>query len=298
MTRHHHWTRRRFLRAGAAALAGGLGVGLYTWRIEPHWIQLTHRDLPIAGLPRGLAGATLVQLSDLHVGPRVDSGYLIRVLKTVAALAPEIVVFTGDFISYNGLRQLDELGRVLEHWPLGRLATVAIFGNHDYGVSWRQPEVAEDVAKRARDAGITVLRNQTLEVRGLELAGLDDLWSTNFHPVPVLAGLQPDRPTLVLSHNPDTVDRPIWSDYRGWILSGHTHGGQCKPPFLPPPILPIRNPAYAAGEVALSGDRRLYVNRGVGHLTRVRFNVRPEVTIFTLTRAASLKGFGGRNAMG
>ena len=76
-----------------------------------------------------------------------------------------------------------------------------------------------------------------------------------------------------------------WENYHGWILSGHTHGGQCKPPFLPPPLLPVRNVRYTAGEFALDGNRRLYINRGVGHLLRVRFNMRPEVTVHELVPA-------------
>jgi predicted MPP superfamily phosphohydrolase len=101
----------------------------------------------------------------------------------------------------------------------------------------------------------------------------------------VLPTLARDRAAIVLSHNPDTVDLPVWGDYAGWILSGHTHGGQCRPPFLPPPILPVRNARYTAGVFDLSGNRRLYINRGIGHLLRVRFNVRPEVTVHELVPA-------------
>jgi predicted MPP superfamily phosphohydrolase len=76
----------------------------------------------------------------------------------------------------------------------------------------------------------------------------------------------------------------VWDGYEGWILSGHTHGGQCKPPFLPPPLLPVRNRAYTSGEFALAGNRRMYISRGVGHLIRVRFGARPEVVLFELCR--------------
>jgi predicted MPP superfamily phosphohydrolase len=93
------------------------------------------------------------------------------------------------------------------------------------------------------------------------------------------------RPSLALVHNPDTADRPVWGNYKGWILCGHTHGGQCKPPFLPPPLLPVSNRLYQAGEYALAGGRRMYINRGLGHLLQARFHVRPEVTIFSLQRA-------------
>ena len=98
------------------------------------------------------------------------------------------------------------------------------------------------------------------------------------------AGLDASRGAIALSHNPDTVDLPVWGNYEGWILAGHTHGGQCKPPFLPPPVLPVKNRRYTAGEFELAGNRRLYISRGVGHAgLAVRFNVRPEVTLFELS---------------
>ncbi len=283
------WTRRRFLRAGGTALAGGLGAYGYARWVEPHWLEITHREMPLENLPPALEGKTLVHLSDLHVGNRVDSEYLKSVLDRTAALEPDIVAFTGDFITNNqaftaGYDSLGagKLARVLEHWPRGRLATVATLGNHDYGKNWKRPEVAAKVQRQAHGAGITVLRNATLDVEGLQIAGLDDLWGTNFNPVSTLKRLDPDRPALALCHNPDAADRPIWRDYRGWILSGHTHGGQCKPPFLPPPILPVVNRRYTAGEFELTGGRRMYISRGIGHLLQARFNVRPEVTLFTL----------------
>ncbi|MCX6880478.1 MAG: hypothetical protein NTW21_42740 [Verrucomicrobia bacterium] len=81
------------------------------------------------------------------------------------------------------------------------------------------------------------------------------------------------------------IGAQVEDGYMGWILAGHTHGGQCKPPFLPPPLLPVRNRRYVAGEYPLAGSRSLYVSRGVGHLIQVRFNVRPEITLFQMTRA-------------
>jgi predicted MPP superfamily phosphohydrolase len=104
-------------------------------------------------------------------------------------------------------------------------------------------------------------------------------------PLGCLRQLPSGAAALALSHNPDTADLPGWDAYSGWILAGHTHGGQCKPPFLPPPLLPVQNRRYSAGEFALSGGRRLYISRGLGHLLTVRFNVRPEITMFRLERA-------------
>jgi uncharacterized protein len=179
----------------------------------------------------------------------------------------------------------EHLHAVSRRFPNGRLATLAILGNHDYGHAWSSPEIAQRLVEAVQPFGIVVLRNQIQDVDGLQIVGLDDWWANQFDARAILPRLDSRRAAIVLSHNPDTVDLPVWDGYEGWILSGHTHGGQCKPPFLPPPLIPVRNRRYTAGEFALAGNRRLHISRGVGHTLHVRFNVRPEVTVFELRSA-------------
>jgi uncharacterized protein len=279
-------SRRGFLGAilGGGAAVGATGVGLYTWRVEPHWLEIVRGRLPIRNLPRSLEGRSLVQISDVHVGARVDDEYLVETFRRVGELQPDVVVMTGDFMSYHD-RVFDQVSAVYRHFPRGRLATLAVLGNHDYGPAWSHPDLARCLVETVAPFGITVLRNEIREVEGLQIVGLDDLWAGQFRPSEAFDRLDARRAALVLSHNPDTVDLPGWNGYEGWVLSGHTHGGQCKPPFLPAPLLPVRNRRYTAGEFSVSGNRRLYISRGVGHLLQVRFNVRPEVTVFELARA-------------
>jgi predicted MPP superfamily phosphohydrolase len=275
-------SRRGFLRTLGAGAGIGAGVGYYTFRIEPEWLEIVRRPLPIRGLPPELAGRTLAQLSDLHISPLVSDEYLFQTFRRVADEQPDIVVITGDVMSWHrGWR--DHVAAVCQRVPRGRLATIATLGNHDYGPAWADPEIAASLVDVMRSCGIAVLRNAMLDAGGLQIVGLDDLWSKRFDPQGVLGRLDRSRGAIALSHNPDTVDLPVWGDYQGWILAGHTHGGQCKPPFLPPPILPVRNRRYTAGEFQLAGNRQMYISRGVGHSLPVRFNARPEVTLFTLT---------------
>ncbi len=278
-------SRRGFLKTSLLATTGTvLGVGTYAWRVEPRWLEVVSRPMPVRNLPRGLAGCRLAQLSDLHVGPDVTDDYLFHTFARVAALKPDIVVYTGDFVSHEtGL--VAHADRVFAKLPHGRLATLGVLGNHDYGRWWAHPETARDVVGLLEANGIRILRNEVADVAGLQVAGLDDIWARRFDAGRTFAALDPARAALALVHNPDAVDRPGWDSFRGWILSGHTHGGQCKPPFLPPPVLPVANHRYTAGSFFLSGGRDLYINRGVGHLLQARFNVRPEVTMFELHRA-------------
>lgn len=275
-------TRRKFLQGTLAA--AGL-TSLYTWRIEPTWLEFTHLPLLIANLPPALAGRTLVQFSDIHIGRQVDDDYLLRSFAQVTALAPDFVVHTGDLVTYHGPKVVEQAKAVMAHFPRGKLGTFAILGNHDYGLTWADPLVGDRIAALLTDSGCQVLRNTTVRAAGLAFVGCDDLWTQRFAPAPALAALKPGEPALVLCHNPDACDLPEWGDYRGWILSGHTHGGQCKPPFLPAPLLPVKNRRYTQGAFDVGGGRQLYINRGLGHLLRVRFNVRPEITVFTLTPA-------------
>jgi len=275
--------RRHFILGSAAAAAtAALGVAWARWG-EIHWVEFVEHDLPIPGLPQALAGRRVVQLSDLHIGPRVDDAFLIETFARVRALAPEIVVYTGDFVTWRGPDQLEQLARVMRHAPRGSRGTAAILGNHDYGFGWRQQEVADAITQRLGDIGIPVLSSTTISFDGLTIAGVDDLWGPRF------GGHVPDAaigsPSIVLCHNPDACDLDIWSNYRGWILSGHTHGGQVSLPLVGAPILPVRNTRYVAGAYELDAGRQLYINRALGHALQVRFGVRPEVTVHRLLAA-------------
>lgn len=280
-----HLTRRQLIGLGLGALAAGAGALAYSFWVEPFWIEVVRRDLPIDNLPPALEGKTLVQLSDLHAGPRVDDGLLLRGFEIVNGLEPDLLVVTGDFMSCKRDEEVDHARRLIATLKTGRLGTFAIMGNHDYGSSFRHERTADRLCSGLADEGVVVLRNQRAVVSGLSVVGMDDLWGPNWAPQKALAGLRAGAPAVVLCHNPDGLDEEGWGDYRGWVLSGHTHGGQCKPPFLPPPLVPVKNRNYVAGEVALDDGRRVYINRALGYLRQVRFNCPAEITVFRLAAA-------------
>ena len=74
-------------------------------------------------------------------------------------------------------------------------------------------------------------------------------------------------------------------------LAGDTHGGQVVLPGLGPLVRITREDGnyYAAG-LHRHGSMHLYVNRGIGmeggSVPRVRFNCRPEITLFELRPGA------------
>jgi len=277
--------RRSFAKGIIGLGSASILTGLYTWQIEPFWLEIVEAKMAIRNLPSRLEGKKLMQISDMHIGNRFDRKFVIDSFRKVQKLKPDYVVYTGDFVSWESKQQLGQLDEVFQSAVLGEVGTVGILGNHDYGRNWSENDVAKNVSEILENKGIRMLRNEQVDVQGINFIGIDDYWATNFNPEKVMPNVNENKANLVLCHNPDVADLDVWHDYRGWILSGHTHGGQCKPPFLDPPMLPVRNKDYTAGYFDLHDGRHLYINRALGHLWQVRFNVRPEITLFQLERA-------------
>lgn len=285
-------TRRGFLLGclgGAGCGALGLGYARY---VEPFWPKLERLPMDLRRLAPSWAGVRILHLSDLHLSHSLPSEYLPKQLDRCAALQPDLVVLTGDFITSGRFDLLADLHRLLTRLR-ARHGVFAVLGNHDFGVyspqrrlasSRAAARIADRISAELTAAGVDVLRNDcrvlTIGDGQLQLVGLDDYWSGYCDPSAAFAKVDPDLPCVVLSHNPDSVIE--LKDYRcDWVLCGHTHGGQVRIPLLGAPILPIQHRQYDAGRFEV-GDKRLYVNRGLGYLRQVRFNCRPEITEFTL----------------
>src|SRR5690606_19473819 len=126
--------RRKFIKKTAWGLTGiGLLSGLYTWQFEPFWLEFVKVKMPIANLPNNLVGKTLMQISDIHIGNRFDYGYIIDSFKKAQKFNPDFVVYTGDYVSYENEEQFEQLDEVLKYTVKGKIGTVGILGNHDYG---------------------------------------------------------------------------------------------------------------------------------------------------------------------
>lgn len=278
--------RRKFIKNSLLGAAGASLIGgLYTWQVEPFWLEFVHVNMPIKNLPDHLEGKMLMQISDIHVGNKFNYNYVIESFEKAKLLEPDFVVYTGDFVSYENEEQLKQLQTVMKSTVKGKLGTAGVLGNHDYGGDWVEQHVADAITDVLEEAGITILINDEKEFDGLNIMGIDDYWGLNFDPTKITSKYDAKKANIMLCHNPDVCDLDVWNNYKGWILSGHTHGGQVKPPFLNPPILPVENKRYNAGEIDLFDGRTLYINRALGNLYQVRFNVRPEITVFKLSKS-------------
>lgn len=283
ITTSPRYTRRTFLRALAyaafgAALAGSTAL-LYSTQIEPNWLAIERLALKLPRLPRSFEGYTVVQLSDLHLGPFIGAKELRHVVEATNALQPDVIVATGDFVSRLSRGEADTLKTELAYLA-ARDGVYAVLGNHDW---WTNHRVVEQALQQA---GLTVLRNQnTALTRNGEtfyLAGVDDVWEQQADLVTALEGIPQSASVILLAHEPDYADTAATDPRVSLQLSGHSHGGQVYIPGLPLWV-PRYAHKYPVGLRQIE-NLQLYTNRGIG-LTGlpIRFNCRPEITLFTLT---------------
>jgi predicted MPP superfamily phosphohydrolase len=259
----------------------------YGFRVEPTWLELNHFEIPVQGLPNDFSGLRIVQLTDFHCSRQVGVSYLQEAVALAQFQQADLAVLTGDFV-HKGYQYIERMAEVLGRLtaPLG---VYAVLGNHDFSVRnalgiRRHRQLHQAVADALTARGVVVLRNQTVQLQrgasGLYLAGVDDLWSRCCDLNRVFADMEPDRPRIVLAHNPQTIDQ-LEGRRCDLMLSGHTHGGQVNWPGLGRPMLSKRAKRFAAGLYQHNGAY-LYVNKGVGFGFRFRFGVRPEVAVATL----------------
>ena len=107
--------RKSFVKKTFLGVTGlGFLTALYTWQVEPFWLEFVKQKMPIKNLPDDLIGKTLMQISDIHVGKRFDHNFLIESFKRASDYRPDFVVYTGDYVStYRNEVQYKELDDVL-----------------------------------------------------------------------------------------------------------------------------------------------------------------------------------------
>ena len=277
-----HWAGAA-LPVAAIARDTALGVPLLTLLITAlgyvnarRIAQVRHVDVPIATLPAALQGFTIVQITDVHVGPTIGRDYVEAIVASVNGLDADVVAITGDLVD-GSVRQLSAHVE-----PLARLSsrhgTFFVTGNHEYysGVgAW---------VSELRRLGLNVLVNEHVvldhEGASLVLAGVTDFGAHHYDashrsdPGAALAGAPADAGAKVLlAHQPRSAGAAARAGF-DLQLSGHTHGGQ----FLPWNFFVRFQQPFTAGLERL-GRLWVYTSRGTGYWgPPKRFGAPSEIT--------------------
>jgi uncharacterized protein len=278
-------TRRRFLKLAAASV---VGLAFYAGEIERHDIQVVPRTIALDGLPDAFVGFRIVQISDIHLEEYTEATFLKLIVRMTNALRPDLVVLTGDFVSerpaprHLAVRWGYECAEILSR--LTSTERYAVLGNHD--VSVNAPAVTDALVSHR----IPVLENRFVPIERsgsrIWLAGVADPMNQRADlDLALPRQRRPEsEPVILLCHEPDYADAVVGHG-ASLILSGHTHGGQIRIPWMRPLFLPGMGKKYLEGNFLLADGTQLYVNRGIGTVNLpFRFRCPPELTLITLAQ--------------
>lgn len=242
-------------------------VGIDAFFIEPFRIQVTHYDL------KGNLASPLkiADLSDVHTHSMRRNEK--RALAILAEENPDLIVVTGDCLGNTAgdYRPCENFYRNL-HAPLG---VWVVRGN------WENNRPVHHERAFYAKAGVHLLVNQSAMPRpDFALIGLDDPATGNPRLVRAMAGVPANVYKIALFHAPGYFDRI--AGRVNLCIAGHTHGGQVLIPFVHPFWLPKDSGRFVSGWYQEDGTK-MYVNRGLGMSDLpVRFDCRPEITIFAI----------------
>ena len=259
---------------------------IYVFQIEPLWFEIVSVNLTISNLAPAFDGFKIVQISDLHADTSMNPKKLGKIVNLINQQQPDIVAMTGDFITAT-LNQQTTLMLEAAFKKLSPTAkTLAVLGNHDHYIDPQQ------IRTLLHNSNVLELNNSAYTLqRGndtLSIAGVDDFWQEKANLDLVLSQLPPQGAAVLLVHEPDFADISAATQRFALQISGHSHGGQVRIPLRKPPVLPPFAEKYPVGRYKV-GKMVQYTNRGVGMvLPAVRFNCRPEITVFTLNSEAKI----------
>jgi uncharacterized protein len=255
-----------------------LAAPLVRWDRAP--LETPEVAIPVRDLAREFEGYRVALVSDLHHGPAAPTRWLERVAERVAELATDLVVFGGDFVSH-ARSDLDGLEQVLSQFR-ARDGAVAVLGNHDH---WVDPDL---VAAAVERSGATLLLNRHRLIRRgpatLAVGGVDDFTHGAVRPDDALSEVAPDVPRVLVSHNPDLIEYLPPGLRVDVMLSGHTHNGQARLPFVGAVIVPSQFGGRYLHGLKQVGGTWLYVSAGVGSAALPRWGNPPELPVIRLAR--------------
>ncbi|MFS8183576.1 metallophosphoesterase [Pseudovibrio denitrificans] len=272
-------------------------LGIYAVFVEP-WLppKITQHKVVVSPDALGQKPLRVVVLTDLHAcWPWMRPERIKRIVERANSLEPDLITLLGDFHTAMHPPFAKPLTAAAD-WaqPMERLkAPLGVFGvlgNHDW------LEGGEEAREALEASGVTVLENkaQRVSTRGnshVWIIGLDDQYgeACQLHGKGrrddlevALSQVEDDMaPRILLAHEPD-----IFLEAKKSVdltLSGHTHGGQVRLPFIGALTIPSRlDRKYAKGAFEENGST-LIVSSGLGCSgLPIRFMCPPELLLIEI----------------
>ncbi len=248
--------------------------------LERYWVRFPTIEIRDANIPKEFDGYSIAVVTDVHYGFLDPLIWIRWSFQRLHSRNPDLIVGVGDYVKKKKFD--DELKTI---WPLlqtleAKDGVLFVNGNHDH---WANDTLARELLQKSNSSleGTTkLISRQGSQIR---LAGLGDFWENPISIDSVLKNLPQDLYTIVLTHNPDSVDQKHKSKVDLYI-SGHTHGGQVRIPIWDyAPLVPVKNRNYDLGLQTNRSGEKVFISGGMGwSILPIRFFCPAEIPILVL----------------
>lgn len=251
--------------------------------LQPPKLYTQSLTLPNLSIP-----LRVLQISDLHIGGSyLTNSKLQKIIEQSNATSPDLILLTGDIVdapSQSVLSSIKLLGDLK-----AKYGVFYALGNHEY--FYDTNNILQELSK----LGIKTLVNENyiLSVDSkpiLNIAGIADFNASKYQKLypnksmifpdmqKILNSLNPNLPSILLSHQPKVIaSLPSPSPF-ALIFSGHTHGGQIFPFNY---LIKLEQP-FVKGLHSLN-DGQIYINQGTAFWgIPMRLGSECELTLFEI----------------
>jgi len=251
---------------------------LYSKYIEPFNINIKEYKIESKDIPKSFDGVKIIHFSDVHYGTTVDKKYLNKIVKLINKQKPDIVLFTGDFIDKNTKLTNEEIKSINSSLNKidSTLGNFAVVGNHDM-------KHFSDY-KKILDNNFTLLDNQEKILyfknnEAISIIGLADSLESKINYE--VFNKENNNYTFVLVHEPDEFEKINKYNFNV-LVSGHSHNGQIRLPFIGAIYTPIGSKTYFE-EYYKIDNKEIFVSNGIGTTTlNLRFMSKPSINLYRL----------------
>jgi len=225
---------------------------------EPRLLTVNNWKMDLSHEEKLSEPLKVIFISDLHFSLVNRPHFMRRVAKRINELQPDVVLLGGDYVYYENKARLDSDFDFLNDISAVKLA---VLGNHDRGLPG--DDLSPDLSKILIDHGVIIIERDGyyFEKEGHEIFfwGIGDLWTS---PVfyESIKGVSDADIVVAVSHNPDIAYfLPRRPDL---LISGHTHGGQVRIPWLYELMIPS-NYGFNRG-IYIVNNFKVLVSSGLG----------------------------------
>jgi uncharacterized protein len=207
--------------------------------------------------------AKVALFSDIHIGRFKDKTWVDKVIGETNKIENlDAILVAGDWTYYPKVITREAFMESFAGLKNSRYPIYAVNGNHD--LEKPGPKMRTEFEAALTELGVRFVDDKSVDFPTWRLVGVEDLWSDNYSGVNK-TNFSPTKPNLALTHQPD-----ITRQYKDLIikpvltLTGHTHCGQVRIPFLYKYALPTIDAFFDKGWYEVAENSKLFITCGVG----------------------------------